>query len=103
MPSGSSGSRSGAGRRRKARDDDYARIVDEVIKPRFREICENLVESALQGDVRAVREIMDRVVGKPDQRLEGGFDGNFTLKVVRTDARPRAEDDREIETTDARR
>ena len=39
---------------------------------RLRVIADKLVEKAEQGDLQAIREVIDRLDGKPVQAIEGG-------------------------------
>ena len=45
---------------------------EEGGRPAVREIAARLVEMALGGDIRAIREVLDRVDGKPVQAVSLG-------------------------------
>lgn len=46
----------------------------------LRKIGEKLVEMALDGDIQAIREIGDRLDGKPKQAVVGGDDDDPPLR-----------------------
>lgn len=47
----------------------------------LRAICEKLVTKAIDGDMTAIREVMDRVDGKPPQALTGDDGGPVEAKI----------------------
>ncbi len=48
-----------------------------------RALSTKLIEMALKGDLAAIREVMDRIEGKPVQRTEvGGVDGESLQPLV---------------------
>lgn len=46
-------------------------------------IAEKLVEKAQEGDIMAMKEIGDRLDGKPHQSIDASVDGNLTVNVLR--------------------
>ncbi len=52
-------------------------------------LADKLVERALEGDITAMKEIGDRLDGKPAQAVElggkGGEDLSFTITFVKSD------------------
>lgn len=55
-------------------------------RKKLRMLAEKLVEAGLEGDVTALKEIGDRLDGKPAQALTGDPDGGaLTIKIVRFD------------------
>lgn len=52
--------------------------------PKLRAVAEKTVALAIEGDMQAIKEIGDRMDGKPAQMLMGdGEDGSFTINIVR--------------------
>lgn len=50
-------------------------------------IAKKVVEMATDGDMKAIKEIGDRLDGKPIQAVEGsGNNGEITLKITSDDA-----------------
>lgn len=49
---------------------------------RLRELAEKLITKALEGDVTALKEIGDRVDGKPAQILQGDPDAPLALEFI---------------------
>lgn len=49
----------------------------------LRKVAEVVVQKALAGDKDAVREIGDRLDGKPSQAIIGQIDSNVTVEIVR--------------------
>lgn len=50
---------------------------------KLRRIADKLIEMAEQGDLQAMKEIGDRLDGKPIQGIEGpGQGGTFTFTIV---------------------
>jgi hypothetical protein len=46
------------------------------------EIADKLVELASQGDLGALKELADRLDGKPAQAITNGDDGAFLIQAV---------------------
>ena len=53
---------------------------EEGGRPALREIAARLVDMALGGDLRAIRELLDRLDGKPLQAVE--VDGATTIELL---------------------
>ena len=51
-----------------------------------REIARVVVKRALEGDMYAIREIGDRLDGKPTQAIRGENRGNIILQIAPADA-----------------
>jgi hypothetical protein len=51
-------------------------------KPAIREIAARLVDMALDGDIRAIREVLDRVDGKPVQAVSVDTRGPIVLNPI---------------------
>lgn len=49
-------------------------------KPKLRQIAEKLVDKAIEGDLQAIKEIADRLDGKPAQAIVG--DDESPLRLV---------------------
>lgn len=49
---------------------------------KLRELAERLIERAKEGDVTALREIGDRVDGKPAQVLQGDPDNPLHVEMI---------------------
>ena len=74
---GQSGNPGGRPKERPWRDA-LALVANEMAekdKKRLRKIAEACFEAASKGDVSAMREIGDRLDGKPTQAIEGGDGG----------------------------
>lgn len=54
---------------------------------KMRKVIDALIAKAIEGDVPAIREVIDRLDGKVPQALETG-DGQEVVYVVRMPARP---------------
>jgi hypothetical protein len=53
---------------------------EEGGRPALREIAARLVDMAVGGDLRAIREVLDRMDGKPLQAVE--VDGAATIELL---------------------
>lgn len=49
---------------------------------KMRALATQLVNMAVEGDLAAIREVLDRIEGKPKNLIESEFQGDFTLTVV---------------------
>lgn len=49
---------------------------------KLRKVAEALIAKAVDGDVQAIREIGDRLDGKPAQAIVGGDDDDAPIRVV---------------------
>ena len=59
-------------------------IADADDNPRkLRLVAEKLVDRALEGDVQAIKEVADRLDGKPAQALTDPDGGPISVAVVR--------------------
>lgn len=56
-------------------------------KKKLRKIAEALVEQAMDGDVSAIKEIGDRIDGKPKQQIEHSGDAENPVAVAMSMAR----------------
>lgn len=56
-------------------------------RPALRAIAERLVEMALAGDIRAIREVLDRLDGKPLQAVSVDATAPLMLQPVRLERR----------------
>ena len=63
--------------------DAIRRIVVQNNGKRLRATAERLVEAAETGDVSALKELGDRLDGKPLQAIAAEVDANLTVKIVR--------------------
>lgn len=55
---------------------------------KLRSLAEKLVERGLEGDISALREIGDRVEGKPKQEIAGQVTGDIKVEIVRFSKAP---------------
>ena len=55
---------------------------------KLRALAEKLVEKALEGDIPAIKEIGDRMEGKPAQAIVGADGGPVTVEIVRFADKP---------------
>jgi len=64
--------------------DALKRVLDEAGKDdeRLRLIAEALLGKAATGDVQAIKEIADRLDGKPAQAIVGGDDEDSPIKLI---------------------
>lgn len=53
---------------------------------KLRDIADKLVEKAVDGDMLAIREVADRLDGKPTQQVEGDLRGGLTIVISNEDA-----------------
>lgn len=49
---------------------------------KLRELADKLIEKALEGDVQALKEVGDRIDGKPTQVIAGDPDNPLGFEVV---------------------
>lgn len=57
--------------------------------PKLRALADKTVALALDGDMQAIKEIGDRLDGKPAQAIVGDPDGGgFTINIMRFTAEP---------------
>ena len=56
-------------------------------KAKLRVIADKLVESAVQGDIQAIKEVADRLDGKPAQAVQHGGEsgGDIIIRMVSDD------------------
>lgn len=60
-------------------------VVDKDYKT-LNALAKKLVEKGKEGDLQSLKEIGDRLDGKPAQIVEGpGSDGSFTIKITSDD------------------
>lgn len=58
------------------------RAVTQADGERLRELAERLIARAAEGDVSALRELGDRLDGKPHQSIDATIDGSLTVEIV---------------------
>lgn len=58
-----------------------ALLADDGKKLRL--LADKLIDRALEGDVSALKEVGDRIDGKPAQAIVGADGGNLVVEVVR--------------------
>lgn len=61
------------------------RVVTQEDSKRLRAAAEKLVELAEQGDVAALRELGDRIDGKPAQSIDAQVSGEFRISFLSED------------------
>lgn len=59
-----------------------AELYDAVTREDIRDIALRLVALARGGEQWAVKELLDRTMGKPTQPIEGQFDHGVTIQVI---------------------
>lgn len=68
---------------------------DDAGQRKLRSIAEKLVDAALGGDIPAIKEVADRLDGRPAQAIIGGGEDDPGVKLIhevrRTLIDPRAE------------
>jgi len=58
------------------RKNEYREALREAVSmDDFKAVIEKLVEKAKDGDVRATQELLNRVLGKPDQSIDVTSEG----------------------------
>lgn len=69
---------------RPPKERSFANMLNIAIKEahdegrdKLRAVAEKLVEKAVEGDIQAIREIADRLDGKPSQQLD--IDANVSM------------------------
>jgi FPC/CPF motif-containing protein YcgG len=60
---------------------DALRIALRADPRRLRRIAEKLAEKAEDGDLAAIRELADRLDGKPPQAHTGEYGGDLTVVI----------------------
>jgi hypothetical protein len=53
---------------------------------KLRALADKLIDRALEGDVTALKEVGDRVDGKPAQAITGADGGDLVVKLMSADA-----------------
>lgn len=79
----SGGARPGAGRKPSAISEkrrEFERLLHETSRDDFRAIIDQLIEAAKRGEPWAVKDVLDRVLGKPKQAVQ--FDGEVMQPLV---------------------
>ena len=74
------------GNRNAAHDKPWANHLLRAAKQdpdRMRRIADKLLDMAAEGDVAAIREMVDRLDGKPKQAIEATGDMSLTVQVMR--------------------
>lgn len=52
-------------------------------KDRLRAVADQLVSKAVSGDIQAIKEVADRLEGKPAQAIQADINGELTIQVIR--------------------
>jgi hypothetical protein len=73
-----------ASRKNRIVSNALSRVVTQN-PDKIREACEKLLDRAVEGDLPAFREIMDRLEGKPVQAVEGTGEGGTITLTISTD------------------
>jgi hypothetical protein len=73
------GNQLAAGRKPKQFDAALKRAITQEDGKRLREAAEQLLDQAAAGEAWAIRELADRLDGKPSQTLASDPDNPFTL------------------------
>lgn len=63
--------------------DTIRRAAAQGNAERLRRIAEKLLEKAEKGDMAAIKELGDRLDGKPNQQVEVDASGTLTVEVIR--------------------
>lgn len=63
--------------------DTIKRVVTQGNSKRLRAAAEKLVDEAEAGNVNALRELGDRLDGKPHQSIDATIDGSLTVEVLK--------------------
>lgn len=53
---------------------------------KLRRIAKKLLEKAEEGDMGAIKEVADRLDGKPSQQVVGKLSGDFKVLIASNDA-----------------
>lgn len=86
MPAGAPlGNKNGTKNRPWAEAVNRALLAEDGKK--LRALADKLIDKALEGDVAALKEIGDRVDGKPIQAIQGEVTGDLILRVTEKDAK----------------
>lgn len=59
------------------------RAVTQADGQKLRAIADALIEKAAEGDIQAIKELGDRLDGKPMQSIDASVEGNVTVQIVR--------------------
>lgn len=63
--------------------DAIRRAVTQSDSETLRRLADKLIEKAAEGDIPALRELGDRLDGKPHQSIEASVDGSITVEIVK--------------------
>lgn len=65
--------------------DTIRRAVTQADAEKLRRIAEKLIDMAAEGDIQAMKELGDRLDGKPKQAVEasGPDGGNIIVQIVK--------------------
>ena len=77
------GNQNAKGRKQKLFDDALRRAIAQDDKDRLRRAAESLLEQAAAGEQWAIREIADRLDGKPKQAVVGGDEDDNPIRITR--------------------
>lgn len=50
---------------------------------KLRAVADQLVSKAMSGDVQAIKEVADRLEGKPAQAIQADINGELVIQVLR--------------------
>jgi hypothetical protein len=57
-------------------------IQDDVKGEKIRAIANKLIEKAQEGDMQAIKELGDRLDGKPNQSVDANITGDLTITKI---------------------
>lgn len=67
--------------------DTIKRAVAQNNSVKLRGIADKLIELATAGDIQAIKELGDRLDGKPHQSIDASVNGNLIVEILKfTDA-----------------
>lgn len=82
MPVGAPEGNQNASKQNRLWGDTIKRAVAQNDSAKLRSIADKLIELAVGGDIQAIKELGDRVDGKPAQAITGADGGPVVVQVV---------------------